>query len=118
PTNAVAQSDRVFRALANLNIALEGSYGDEGAEAARQIDELSQAVAEWDRSIRETETRLRPQIGGSPQEAAAAHEALGFLYLERSRFADAITELQVASTLAPTLAAPHLLRGFALDAMG
>jgi tetratricopeptide (TPR) repeat protein len=116
--DAAAQSERVFRALASLSVALEGTYGDEGAEIVRQLDDLSQAIADWDRSIRETEIRLGPQIGGSPQAAAAAHEALGFLYLERSRFSDAIAEFQSASTLAPTLAAPHLLRGFALDAMG
>jgi tetratricopeptide (TPR) repeat protein len=115
---AAAQSERVFRVFANLNVALEGTYGDEGAEIVRQLDDLSQAIADWDRSIRETEMRLRPQIEGSPQGAAAAHEALGFLYLERSRFSDAIAEFQGASALAPTLAAPHLLRGFALDAMG
>jgi len=118
PAGAAAQSERVFRALASLNVALEGAYGDEGAEVARLLDDVSQALAEWDRSIRDTELRLRPQIEGSPQQAAAAHEALGFLYLERSRFTDAIAEFQGASTLAPALASPHLLRGFVLDAMG
>jgi tetratricopeptide (TPR) repeat protein len=118
PADAAAQSERVLRALASLNVALEGAYGDEAAEVGRLLDDLSQALAEWDRSIRETELRLRPQIERSPQEAAAAHEALGFLYLERSRFADAIAEFQGASMLAPKLASPHLLRGFALDAMG
>src|SRR5262249_51260871 len=111
PVDAAAQSERVFRTLASLHDALECTYGDEGAEVGRLLDDLSQALAEWDRSIRETEMRLRARIDGSPQEAAAAHEALGFLYLERSRFPDAIAELEGASTLAPTLASPHLLRG-------
>ena len=118
PADAAAQSERVFRTLASLNVALEGSYGDEAADVGRLLDDLSQALAEWDRSSRETEVRLRAQLERSPQEAAAAREALGFLYLERSRFADAIAEFQGASTLAPTLASPHLLRGFALDSMG
>jgi len=117
PADAAAQSERVFRTLASLNVALEGTYGDEGAEVGRLLDDLSQAAAEWDRSIRETELRLRAQIERGPQEAAAAHEALGFLYLERSRFADAIAEFQSASRFAPTLASPHLLRGFALEGM-
>jgi len=118
PANAAAQSERVFGALTSLNAALEGTYGDEGAEVARLLDDLAQASAEWDRSIRETELRLRAQIGGSPQQAAGTHEALGFVYLERSRYADAIVEFQAASTFAPESASPHLLRGFALDAMG
>jgi len=118
PADVAAQSERVFRVLASLDAALEGTYGDEGAEASRLLDDLSQALAEWDRSVRETELRRRLQIERSPQEAAAAHEALGFLYLERGRFADAVAELQGASTVAPTLGSPHLLRGFALDAMG
>ena len=117
PADAAAQSERVFRALASLNVALEGTYGDEGAEVGRLLDELSQTLAEWDRSIRETELRLRLQMERGPQEAAAAHEALGFVVLERSRFADAIAEFQGASAFAPTLASPHLLRGFALEAM-
>jgi tetratricopeptide (TPR) repeat protein len=118
PADAAAQSERVFRTLASLNVALEGTYGDEGPEVGRLLDELSQALAEWDRSILETELRLRLQMERGPQEAAAAHEALGFVYLERSRFADAIAEFQSASTFAPKRASPHLLRGFALDAMG
>jgi len=117
PGDAAAQSDRVFRALASLNVALEGAYGDEGPEVVRQLDELSQALADWDRSIREAELRLRPQIGASAPDAAAAHEALGSLYLERSRFADAVAEFEVASTFAPQRASSHLLRAFALDAM-
>lgn len=118
PGDAAAQSDRVFRALASLNVALEGAYGDEGPEVVRQLDDLSQALADWDRSIREAELRLRPQIGGSPQEAASAHETLGSLYQERSRFADAVAEFDAAGRVAPQRASLSLLRACALEAMG
>ena len=115
---AAAQSERVFRALASLNVALEGTYGDEGAEVVRHLDDLSQAVTEWDRSIRDAEARRRPQIAGSSQEAAAAHEALGSLYLERRRFDDARAEFEAALQLSAQRASLSLLRAFALDASG
>jgi tetratricopeptide (TPR) repeat protein len=118
PGDAVAQSAPVFRALADVQTALDGPYGDEGAEVARRLGDLAQAVADWDRSIREAELRLRPRLAGSPEEAAAAHEGLGSAYLERSRFADAVAEFEAANQLAPKRASPHLLRGLALDAMG
>ena len=80
PGDAAAQSGPVFRALEDLQAALDGLYGDEGAEVARRLGDLSEAVANWDRSIREAEQRLRPRLAGSPEEAAAAHEALGSVY--------------------------------------
>ena len=77
------------------------------------------AVANWDRSIRDAELRLRPRIeGASPDEASLAHEALGSAYLERGRFADAVTEFEAASRLAPQRASLHLSRAFALEAVG
>jgi len=48
---AMAQSEPVVRALLNLDSTLEGRYGDEGAEVSGRFEELSQALAGWDRSI-------------------------------------------------------------------
>ena len=102
-----------------MRTALDGTYGDEGGEVARRLGDLSEAVANWDRSIRDAELRLRPRLeGASPDDAAVAHEALGSAYLERGRFADAVTEFEAASRLAPQRASLHLSRGFALEAMG
>ena len=36
----------VFRALADLRTALDGTYGDEGSEVARRLADLSEAVGE------------------------------------------------------------------------
>ncbi len=114
-----AQRATVVRALADLRTALDGTYGDEGGEIARRLGDLSEAVASWDRSIRETELKLRPRLeGASPDEAALAHEALGSMYMERGRFADAVTEFEAASRVAPQRASLHLSRAFALDAIG
>ena len=113
------QRGPVVRALADLRNALDGTYGDERSEVARRLDVLSEAVANWDRSIRETELKLRPRVeGANPENAALAHETLGSAYLERGRSADAVTELEAASKLTPQRATPHLLRAFAHDANG
>jgi tetratricopeptide (TPR) repeat protein len=112
------QRATVVRALADLRSALEGTYGDEGSEVTRRLDDLSVAVANWDRSIRDAELKLRPQIAGaSPDVAALAHETLGSAYLERGRFADAVAEFEAASRLAPQRASLHLSRAFALEAI-
>jgi tetratricopeptide (TPR) repeat protein len=44
--------------------------------------------------------------------------SLGVLYLQRSRYEDALTEFDAASRLAPQEGAAHLLRALALDALG
>jgi tetratricopeptide (TPR) repeat protein len=113
------QSAPVVRALADLLTALDGSYGDEGAEIARRIGDLSEAAADWDRAIRDSELKLRARIeGAGPDDAAFAHEALGSAYLERGRFADAVAEFEAGSRLAPQRMTLHLSRAVALDAMG
>jgi hypothetical protein len=98
PRQAAAQRAPVVRGLADLRLALDGTYGDEGADIARRLTELSDAVANWDRSIRETEQNVRSRLeGANPADAARAHETLGSLYLERGRLADAISEFEAAS---------------------
>ena len=114
-----ARSAPVVRALADLRAALDGTYGDESREVVRLLGELSEAVANWDRAIRDAEQSLRPRIAGAgPDDAALAHEALGSLYTERGRFADAVTEFEAASRLAPQRASLRLSHAFALDAVG
>jgi tetratricopeptide (TPR) repeat protein len=114
PTAAAAQRGPVVRALADLRNALDGTYGDEGSEVTRRLSDLSAAVANWDRSIRETEVRLRPRLeGASADDAALAHETLAAVYLERGRFADAVIEFEAAARLAPQRASLHLSRAFA-----
>jgi superkiller protein 3 len=101
-----------------LRTALDGTYGDEGGEVAGRLANLSEAVANWDRSIRETEQNVRTRLeGASPDVAAGAHETLGSLYLERGRFADAAREFEAASKLAPRQLSPRLSRAVALEAI-
>lgn len=50
PGDAMAQSESVGRALESLHEALDGKYGDEGAEVAGRFDELMQRLSDRDRS--------------------------------------------------------------------
>ena len=119
PRQAAAQRAPVVRALADLRLALDGTYGDEGADIARRLAELSDAVANWDRSIRETEQNVRSRLeGASPADAARAHETLGSLYLQRGRLADAISEFDAASQFAPQQSSLPFFRALALEANG
>lgn len=84
----------------------------------RRIDEASQMLAAWDRTVREQDAALRRRLeGATGGEAANIHSELGRLYLERRRLADALTEFETAVRLAPGQAAFHLLRAIALDAL-
>ena len=114
PRDASAQRAQVIRAFADLCTALDGTFGDEGGEVASRLANLSEAVSNWDRSIRETEQNVRTRLeGASPDAEAGAHETLGSLYLERGRFADAVKEFETASALAPRLLSARLSRAVA-----
>jgi tetratricopeptide (TPR) repeat protein len=118
PVAAMAQSEFV-EAVAQLRVAMQGAYGDEGQDLGRRIDDVSAALAAWDRSIRAEEARIGPRLASAAGgEAADLRSELGLLYLRRSRFADALAEFDAAARLAPERAALRLLRGFALDASG
>lgn len=117
--SAAQDAATIVRALAELRTALDGTYGDEGDEVTRRITAVAEAAANWDRAIRETELRLRPRIeGANRDDAALAHETLGWMYFERGRFADAVAGFDAAIRLAPDRPSLHLARAFALDALG
>jgi tetratricopeptide (TPR) repeat protein len=117
PGAVIAQSEFV-RAVAGLRTAMQGAYGDEGPEVVRRIDDVARALAEWDRSIRQQEATLRPRLDAAvPDAGADLRSELGLLYLQRSRFPEALAEFEAAARLAPKRAGIHLLRGFALEAL-
>jgi tetratricopeptide (TPR) repeat protein len=119
PCAAEAQHEPLVRAVAGLRAAMQGAYGDEGQDLVRRIDEVSGALAEWDRAIRQQEARIRPRLdAAAPGEGADLHSELGLLYIQRSRFADALAEFDAAARLTPERAALRQLRGLALDALG
>ena len=48
--DSTSASERVVQALADLHATLEGRYGDEGPDVSRRFDDLTRALADWDRS--------------------------------------------------------------------
>jgi tetratricopeptide (TPR) repeat protein len=118
PGTASAQHEPLARAVVELRTAMQGLYGDEGQSLVQRIDDVSAALAEWDRSIRQRETIVASRLdAAAPGERADLRSDLGLLYLQRSRFAEALAEFDAAARFAPERAAIRLLRGLALDAL-
>ena len=113
PAAASAQRDRFFGTLPALYRSLAGVYGDEGKEIAAHVETLSQALAAWDRDLAEAAAGLRARLkDGNPRTALEVRVTLSTLYAERSRFADALREIDEAIRINPR--SPGLYRYKAL----
>jgi tetratricopeptide (TPR) repeat protein len=120
---AGAQQSVFVQALSELTAAIEGTYGDEGAQVGPAIDRLSGALAEWDREIEAAETGLRTALREAPSSKPEPgvferRMSLGRMYTARGRLADALSQLDAASRLEPQRADVHVLRGLVLSADG
>lgn len=112
PSTAVAQRDGFFAAFVQFYQALRGPYGDEGPQLAAQLEEMTAALAGWDREIRDAEGQLQPRLRGADAPTALqVHAILASLYLDRSRFDDALREFEAAIGIDPTRAALHRYTG-------
>jgi tetratricopeptide (TPR) repeat protein len=89
-------------ALRDLSIALTGRFGDEGRQLSGTVDGLEAALGRWDESVAAFEKALR-----TVALDADAHAALGSVYLDRYRLADALRSFGAASKLAPRRADVH-----------
>ncbi len=119
PATGFAQKDQFFDALLPLYRAAAGTYGDEGPRLQLSIDALAAAHAQGDATLREAEARLRAQLrGATPQAALQAHTTLASMYLERSRFADALREFDQDLLIDPKRAAFHRFKGVIYQALG
>ncbi len=117
PGIAAAQQTVFVDGIAELTTALEGTFGDEGARIAPALDRMGNALAEWDRTIRAFEERVTlGRTTTSTQEAGELRMTLARIYTERGRLADAIRQLERASSLEPRRLEVLLLRGLVLDA--
>ena len=109
PLHADAQQSAFVRALSALTVAIEGTYGDEGAQVGPAIDRMSAALAEWDREIEAAETGLQTALreaGASSKTASDVFErrvSLGRMYAERGRLS-AMCAPASASTNCPVTA--------------
>jgi tetratricopeptide (TPR) repeat protein len=102
------------QSLARFSLGLEGAYGDEGGIIRSSLDSMNQALERWDTGIRTFETAMASEvIGAEPQVAARMHAALGGIYLDRSRVADALREFVAATELDPSRAEVFALQGLA-----
>jgi tetratricopeptide (TPR) repeat protein len=119
PFRADAQQVAFLEAFSELTAALEGTFGDEGAGVASALDAMSTALEAWDREIAAAESGLRAAArNAAPSDLLERRVSLGRMYVGRGRLADALSEFDAASRLAPERADLHVLRGLVLRAMG
>ena len=116
PATVTAQPEVFFQRLADLTTALEGTYGDEGPRIGEALDQMSSALAEWDRSIQAFETRLASE--SSSQSTIGALVSLARMHAQRGKSDDALRTIERALRLDPKRADVYLLRGLLLDAAG
>ena len=89
-------------ALGRFSLALDGTYGDEGQRLSNALDAMSAALSQWDAMIQSRERAMVADIAGAdPKLAARMHLAVGGLYLDRLRAADAARELAAARVSDP-----------------
>jgi len=101
-------------ALAQFSLALDGAYGDEGPRILSSLESMERGLAKWDETIRDYEMGVAAETKGvEPKLAALAHLALGGIYLDRSRTADALREFTTAGALDPDRADAYALQGLA-----
>ena len=97
-------------ALGRFSLALDGQLGDEGPTVLAALDDMQRALAAWDAQIRSYEAaRAAERPTASPALMARMHRALGGVYLDRGRLADAIRELEAARALEPAAGDTHSL---------
>ena len=84
-------------ALGRFSLALDGTYGDEGTQLTAALDAMSAALGRWDASIEVYERAMTRDVASADTPLAARmHLALGGVYLDRGRRADALKELAAA----------------------
>jgi tetratricopeptide (TPR) repeat protein len=99
-------------ALGRFSLALQGSYGDEGGRIRPALESLDRARREWDSVVGRYETAMKADVAGAaPAAAARMHLALGAVYLDRGRRADAQRELAAAAMLDPSRADALIVQG-------
>jgi len=117
PSTAAAQRDGFLAAWVDFYQTMRGAYGDEGPQLAAQLEKMTTALAAWDREISDAESQLQPRLKGADvQTALQVHAILASLYLDRSRFDDALREFEAAIGIDSTRAAFHRYKGLIYQA--
>jgi tetratricopeptide (TPR) repeat protein len=119
PSTATAQKDLFFETIPQFYRALAGVYGDEGPQISAHLETLSTALVRWDLDLGAAELQLRPRLkGADTRTALEVHTILASLYAERSRFSEALRELDEVIRIDPNRAVFHRFRALAYRAAG
>jgi tetratricopeptide (TPR) repeat protein len=103
-----------LEALGQFGLGLSGTHGDEGRSIASSLDSMAEALSRWDTFIQSRERAMAAEIGAAaPGLGARMRLALGGLYLDRVRVADALRELAAARSSDPMRPEVPLLQGLA-----
>ncbi len=92
----------VIEALGGLGVALDGAFGDEGPTVASSLDALAQGIRQWEALIQGYEGAIAAERSGADAATAARMQtAIGGVYLDRGRQADALRAFDAALRMDP-----------------
>ena len=119
PQAAYAQRDQFFDTLLPFYHALTGVYGDEGPQLTAHLETLSAALARWDRALVVTDLEARTRLkNADTRTVLEVHTLLAALYAERSRYDEALREIEQAIRVDPVRAALHRFQALLYQADG
>jgi tetratricopeptide (TPR) repeat protein len=115
PLAASAQREQFFDAVLPFYVSLAGVYGDEGPQLTEQLETLSDALARWDRALDESAANGRERLKEADAHLALqVHVTLASLYAERSRYEDALREIDEGLRIDSSRSALHRFRALLL----
>jgi tetratricopeptide (TPR) repeat protein len=119
PQAAYAQRDQFFDTLLPFYRALTGVYGDEGPQLTAHLQTLSAALARWDRALVVTDLETRTRLkNADTRTVLEVHTLLAALYAERSRYDEALREIEQAIRVDPARAPLHRFKALLYQADG
>ncbi len=107
------QKQAFVLAVSQFAEAVSGAYGDERTRVWSAIASMRQTLREWDDAIKAYEGAVAAQ-----PPSAELRIALGAVYLDRSRVADALREFGLATQVEPDRADVYTLQGLAYALAG
>jgi tetratricopeptide (TPR) repeat protein len=107
-----------LNALGQFSLALDGTYGDEGARLSGGLDAMAAALARWDASIEGRDRAMAADLAtAEPALAARMHLALGGVYLDRLRTKEGLDHLAASRKSDSTRPEAPFLQGLAYAQM-
>lgn len=98
---------------------ISGTFGDERARVSAALDVMDAGLRGWDAAVQAYAGGVAARIeSADPASAATMHVALGAVYLDRGRAADAVQEFTRAAALDPTRPDARRLRALTRESEG